>query len=226
MPVIITPSKTVHRFGDVPPQYRANANPYIRPHQWSVNPADGGGFSLGQTLQDQWTVYSPARNQTRAHTISVDSGGGQVASSLLQVYGTFPLHPVYPFDSEVDQHTEYSQSEDLSPESEFSRERGGEIITFNYSREDASLALYNTLITFWRWHRKVLWFYYVDAAHDELLFVRFDSGIHRRTNMYNRLTLTCVLRGKFVGIAPAVPEGGVPLLSGGGDALSPSRPER
>lgn len=178
MALVITANKNTYRAGApnfgipseaVEPVFDAAGNTGVV--SWSDNGA-GGVFT---PIDANSASYTPA-NKTQVVTITgTDSGAGGTGSKTLDVAATFPLNGNWNSEGEIDRETTVQKA------------RGGE----DYSREEEQTTFSQqidclgrrvadegaALLAFWRFHRKVFPFYYLDVDTGELQRVKFTSGV-------------------------------------------------
>jgi hypothetical protein len=141
---------------------------------WADNGA-GGAFT---TLSSTSASYRPP-NETQVVTITGNDGGGNGSGfRTLDVSATFPLTGNWNSEGELDRETTEQRARGGT---QYFREEEKDTFSQQIDCLGRGVATEGAaLLAFWRFHRKVLPFYFLDVDTGELQKVRFTSAVRWR----------------------------------------------
>lgn len=155
----------------------------------SISSDIGGTFTLVDGYSDRWTFRPP--NETRTHTISIDDGS-TTEQLTLQVESTLPIDANWFGEDQIDRETTIEKAKGGT---EYSREED----TTKYSNRldwvEIQRQEMEKLFAFWRFHRKVIPFWFVDRDLQESYLLKFTSEIKRRKDGGDSFSLFANVRG-------------------------------
>lgn len=189
MALSVTQNKTVHRSGDTPLPNFTEVGRVGTHVDWTTS---SGTLSV---LTGDVTVLTPL-NRTELITVTaLDKNSSNVTLSTViksvQVYGTFPLQPNYPYDVEFDDKTLVSIAEDGTA---VFRVKSPIRRSWQLSMPNRPFTEYSLLNPFYQYHKKFREFYYYDLAINELILVRFDSSLKVTPIGPDQFTMSCVVK--------------------------------
>jgi hypothetical protein len=200
---VITASTLVYRIGaPLVPSYKATGatgNIYWVTNLGAIaNPNDNGvSFSPNPTANNQYTFMNftdllAAYNRTRIGWVwANDTADNAQSVASLSIYATFPLQPHFGYDVDIDNKTLVSVAEDGTA---VFRKKGGTKRSWTLQMPNRPATEYIALRDFWAFHEKTTEFYFYDLPLNELVLVRFDSGLKVQPQNMNLINMSCVLR--------------------------------
>jgi len=160
----------------------------------TVNWSDGGKGGTFQGLSSTSAAYIPANKSQSVIITGLDTGAGGSGTVAIQVSGTFPLQPNLGYETQLDSDTKMARARGGT---RYFREDYPQEVALSLSCERRSRPEMEAAREFWRFHRKVTPFYYLDIETGMLNLVRFESAISYKFDGAQWWSMTFAVRGDY-----------------------------
>lgn len=178
MALIVTPSKTVYRFGEELVTFHAEGNDggvLWTTDKGSLLAEIGLDNSLEMPNQSWYGLYSPVTGNKAVKVTAQDNS--TLVDILVDSYAVFPFESDWGFQSPINDDTEISMGEDKSESYYIKSDLFGK---FPLVYSDREWTEYLQALVFYAFHRRSRWFYLDEGGTEEIQFGRFDSEFVRQ----------------------------------------------